>query len=231
MCERCGQAEICPHARRLALPVLRLQDGLLWMVTLESHINPSDPTFQTNRQRMEQLVVELRDRLARTREGGGAKYLQRHRDQGKLPVRDRIARLLDRGSPFLELSPLAATGMCDDEAPAAGIVTGIGRVSGHEAMIVANDATREGRHLLPAHGQEARARAADRRARIGCRASTWSTPAARFCRCRPRSFPIATISAASSSTRRVCRPSACRRSPPSWVRARPAAHTCRRCPT
>ena len=119
------------------------------MVTLESHINPSDPTFQTNRQRMEQLVVELRDRLARTREGGGAKYLQRHRDQGKLPVRDRIARLLDRGSPFLELSPLAATGMYDDEAPAAGIVTGIGRVSGHEAMIVANDASVKGGTYFP----------------------------------------------------------------------------------
>jgi 3-methylcrotonyl-CoA carboxylase beta subunit/propionyl-CoA carboxylase len=98
---------------------------------------------------MEQLVVELRDRLARTREGGGAKYLQRHRDQGKLPVRDRIARLLDRGSPFLELSPLAATGMYDDEAPAAGIVTGIGRVSGHEAMIVANDASVKGGTYFP----------------------------------------------------------------------------------
>jgi 3-methylcrotonyl-CoA carboxylase beta subunit/propionyl-CoA carboxylase len=119
------------------------------MVTLESHINPSDPTFQTNRQRMEQLVAELRDRLARAREGGGAKYLQRHRDQGKLPVRDRIARLLDRGSPFLELSPLAATGMYDDEAPAAGIVTGIGRVSGRESMIIANDATVKGGTYFP----------------------------------------------------------------------------------
>src|SRR2546422_1788372 len=114
------------------------------MVTLESHISPADSTFQTNRQRMAQLVAELRERLARAREGGGAKYVQRHREQGKLPVRDRIDRLLDRGSPFLELSPLAATGMYDDEAPAAGIVTGIGRVSGREVMIVANDATVKG---------------------------------------------------------------------------------------
>src|SRR5215813_5494648 len=119
------------------------------MVTLESHINPSDPIFQTNRQRMEQLVAELRERLARAREGGGAKYLQRHRDQGKLPVRERIERLLDRGSPFLELTALAATEMYDDEAPAAGIVTGIGRVSGREVMIVANDATVKGGTYFP----------------------------------------------------------------------------------
>jgi acetyl-CoA carboxylase carboxyltransferase component len=119
------------------------------MVTLESHINPPDPTFQTNRQRMEQLVGELRTRLAQAREGGGAKYLQRQREQGKLPVRERIERLIDRGSPFLELSPLAATGMYDDEAPAAGIVTGIGRVSGREVMIVANDATVKGGTYFP----------------------------------------------------------------------------------
>jgi 3-methylcrotonyl-CoA carboxylase beta subunit/propionyl-CoA carboxylase len=98
---------------------------------------------------MEELVAELRDRLARAREGGGQKYFQRHREQGKMPVRDRIDRLLDRGSPFLELSALAATGMYDDEAPAAGIVTGIGRVSGREVMIVANDATVKGGTYFP----------------------------------------------------------------------------------
>jgi 3-methylcrotonyl-CoA carboxylase beta subunit/propionyl-CoA carboxylase len=119
------------------------------MLPLESHINPTDPTFRTNRQRMEELVAELRDRLARAREGGGQKYFQRHREQGKMPVRDRIDRLLDRGSPFLELSALAATGMYDDEAPAAGIVTGIGRVSGREVMIVANDATVKGGTYFP----------------------------------------------------------------------------------
>src|SRR5204863_6154659 len=119
------------------------------MVALESHVNPSDPRFQANRQQMEQVVADLRDRLARAREGGGAKYLQRHRAQGKLTVRERIDRLLDSGSPFLELSPLAATGMYDDEAPAAGIVTGIGRVSGREVLIVANDATVKGGTYLP----------------------------------------------------------------------------------
>src|SRR6266850_1969480 len=119
------------------------------MVTLESHINPADPTFQINRQRMDQLVAELRDRLARAREGGGAKYVQRQREQGKLPARERIDRLLDAGSPFLELSPLAATEMYDDEAPAAGVVTGIGRVSGREVVIVANDATVKGGTYFP----------------------------------------------------------------------------------
>src|SRR3954453_1573060 len=108
------------------------------MFPLESHINPSDATFKANRQLMEQLLADLRGRLTRAREGGGAKYLQRHRDQGKLTVRERIERLLDPGSPFLELSPLAAGEMYDGDAPAAGIVTGIGRVSGREVMIVAN---------------------------------------------------------------------------------------------
>ena len=82
-------------------------------------------------------------------QGGGPKYLQRHREQGKLPVRERIDRLLDPGSPFLELSPLAAFGMYDDEAPGAGIVTGIGRVSGREVLIVANDATVKGGTYYP----------------------------------------------------------------------------------
>ena len=119
------------------------------MITLDSHLDPTDATFNSNRRRMEQLVAELRERLSRAREGGGAKYLDRHRAQGKLPVRDRIARLLDQGSPFLELSPLAAFGMYDDEAPAAGLVTGVGRVAGREVMIVANDATVKGGTYLP----------------------------------------------------------------------------------
>jgi len=119
------------------------------MDTLHTHIDPADPTFQANRDRMQQLVAELRDRLSRAREGGGAKYVERHREQGKLPVRERIERLLDPGSPFLELSALAATDMYDGEAPAAGIVTGIGRVSGREVMIVANDATVKGGTYFP----------------------------------------------------------------------------------
>src|SRR4249919_1581924 len=119
------------------------------MHTLETHVDTSDPIFQANRGRMQQLVAELRDRLNRAREGGGPKYLERHRAQGKLPVRERIERLLDPGSPFLELSALAASDMYDNDAPAAGIVTGIGRVSGREVMIVANDATVKGGTYFP----------------------------------------------------------------------------------
>jgi 3-methylcrotonyl-CoA carboxylase beta subunit/propionyl-CoA carboxylase len=119
------------------------------MVTLESHINPSDALFKANRDRMLQLVAELREKTARVRDGGGPKYVERHRAQGKLPVRERIERLLDPGSPFLELSALAAIEMYDNEAPAAGIVTGIGRVSGREVLIVANDATVKGGTYYP----------------------------------------------------------------------------------
>src|SRR6478752_7102775 len=119
------------------------------MEPLDTQIRADSPEFRDNRDRMTTLVAELRTRLAQARLGGGERYLQRHREQGKLPVRERIDRLLDPGSPFLELSPLAAWGLYDDEAPAAGIVTGIGRVSGREVLIVANDATVKGGTYYP----------------------------------------------------------------------------------
>src|SRR6201997_2722991 len=119
------------------------------MQPLASRIKPDSPEFKANHTKMSALVAELRERIARAREGGGAKYLQRHRDQGKLPVRDRIDRLLDQGSPFLELSPLAGHDMYDNEAPAAGIVTGIGRVASREVLIVGNDATVKGGTYYP----------------------------------------------------------------------------------
>jgi len=119
------------------------------MLTLDTHLDPDGATFKSNRDRMTQLVSEFRESLARAREGGGPKYMQRHREQGKLPVRERIERLLDPGSPFLELSPLAASGMYDDEAPGAGLVTGIGRVAGREIVVVANDATVKGGTYFP----------------------------------------------------------------------------------
>ena len=119
------------------------------MVTLDSHINPADPLFTANRERMQQLVAQLRERTARARAGGGPQQVERHRAQGKLPARERIERLLDSGSPFLELSALAAIDMYDNEAPAAGLITGIGRVSGREVLIVANDATVKGGTYYP----------------------------------------------------------------------------------
>jgi len=119
------------------------------MVALESHISPTDTTYIANRDHMARLVDELRARAAAARQGGGARYLQRHRDQGKLPVRDRVERLLDPSTPFLELSPLAAFDLYDGDAPGAGLVTGIGRVAGREVMIVANDATVKGGTYFP----------------------------------------------------------------------------------
>src|SRR5688572_19259925 len=119
------------------------------MDLLETRIRTDSPDFQRNRERMVQLVAELKARTETARQGGGERYLQRHRSQGKLPVRERIDRLLDPGSPFLELSTLAASDMYDGEAPAAGLVTGIGRVAGREVAIVANDASVKGGTYYP----------------------------------------------------------------------------------
>ena len=95
------------------------------------------------------LVAELRDRLARVQAGGGTEAVERHRGRGKLLARERIDRLVDPGTPFLELSPLAAWDLYDGEAPSAGIVTGIGVVDGREVAIVANDATVKGGTYFP----------------------------------------------------------------------------------
>jgi 3-methylcrotonyl-CoA carboxylase beta subunit/propionyl-CoA carboxylase len=121
----------------------------LVMDRFESQVRTSSDDYKTNYERLSGLVSEYRARLAQAREGGGPKYMQRHRDQGKLPARERLAKLLDPGAPFLELSALAAWGMYEDEAPAAGVVTGIGRVSGREVMVVANDATVKGGTYYP----------------------------------------------------------------------------------
>ena len=119
------------------------------MEILVSSVDSSSPDFQQNSQHHRNLASKLKDRLARVREGGGEKYRRRQEEQGKLFVRERIERLLDPGSPFLELSALAADGLYEKEGPGAGIVTGIGRVSGREVMIVANDATVKGGSYFP----------------------------------------------------------------------------------
>jgi len=119
------------------------------MDTLETHVDPNSALFRENQDRMTTQVSELRERMAVARQGGGPKYVERHRTQGKLPVRERLDKLLDDGSSFLELSPLAGWDVYDNEAPAAGLVTGIGRVSGKEVLIVANDATVKGGTYYP----------------------------------------------------------------------------------
>ncbi len=122
------------------------------MAVLTSRIDPASEEARANRDAMQALVEELRARTAVLTDrgaGGDERSIARHRERGKLPVRERIDQLLDPGAPFLELSPLAANGMYDDEAPGAGIVTGIGTVSGTECAIVANDATVKGGTYYP----------------------------------------------------------------------------------
>jgi 3-methylcrotonyl-CoA carboxylase beta subunit len=119
------------------------------MEIIQTNLDPDSEDFKTNSTHHKGLANELKERLARVREGGGEKYRKRQEEQGKLFVRERIERLLDPGSPFLELSALAATDLYDNEGPGAGIVTGIGRVSEREVMIVANDATVKGGSYFP----------------------------------------------------------------------------------
>lgn len=102
-----------------------------------------------NYDHMQALIDDLKEKLATVHQGGGEKYRKRHTDRGKLLPRERIDTLLDAGSPFLELSALAAHEVYDDHVPAAGIITGIGRVAGQECMIVCNDATVKGGTYYP----------------------------------------------------------------------------------
>jgi len=119
------------------------------MEIIQTNLNPDSADFKTNRAHHQGLASELKQRLSKVREGGGEKYRRRQEEQGKLFVRERIERLLDPGSPFLDLSALAAYELYEDETPSAGIVTGIGRVSGREVLIVANDATVKGGSYFP----------------------------------------------------------------------------------
>ena len=119
------------------------------MPALISQIDPRSAEFRDNRDAQLATVEDLATRLAEIALGGGQKARQKHLERDKLLPRDRISALLDPGSPFLELSPLAAHGMYDGQAPGAGIVTGIGRVHGQEVMVVANDATVKGGTYFP----------------------------------------------------------------------------------
>ncbi|MFC7840217.1 carboxyl transferase domain-containing protein [Streptomyces sp. NPDC001046] len=116
---------------------------------LTSAADPASEAFRANEEAHRTLVEELRAKLARAAQGGGEKARARHTARGKLLPRDRVDTLLDPGSPFLELAPLAADGLYEDQAPAAGVIAGIGRVSGRETVIVANDATVKGGTYYP----------------------------------------------------------------------------------
>ncbi|TMQ65243.1 MAG: methylcrotonoyl-CoA carboxylase [Candidatus Eisenbacteria bacterium] len=119
------------------------------MSVLKSHLKPQSPEFQANRKHHQALAGDLKQRLEAVRRGGSEQAVELHRSRGKLLPRERIERLLDPDTPFLELSALAAGGLYDNEVPSAGIVTGVGVISGRECVIVANDATVKGGTYYP----------------------------------------------------------------------------------
>jgi acetyl-CoA carboxylase carboxyltransferase component len=119
------------------------------MPRIDTHLDLAGDEFRANRERMRELVGDLDRRLERARAGGGPAQVERHRGRGKLLARERIELLVDPGAAFLELSALAAEGLYDDQAPSAGIVTGIGPIAGTPCVIVANDATVKGGTYYP----------------------------------------------------------------------------------
>ncbi len=119
------------------------------MPAIHSKLNPRSAEFKANSEAMSALVADLRDKFQEIGQGGGEAARAKHTARGKLLPRERVRKLLDVGSPFLELSQLAAWNMYDDKVPSAGILTGVGRVSGRECVIVANDATVKGGTYYP----------------------------------------------------------------------------------
>ncbi len=119
------------------------------MTAIKSNVDTASPEFQSNRTAMRALIAELQERRTQAAEGGPLRSRERHLSRGKLLPRDRVMTLVDPGSPFLELSPLAANGMYDDAIHAAGIITGIGRIAGRECVIFCNDSTIKGGTYYP----------------------------------------------------------------------------------
>ena len=119
------------------------------METLTSKVDTTSLEFLENDEAQRRLAAELRDRLAETALGGPPRSRERHVARGKLLPRERIDFLLDDGSPFLEIAPLAANGMYDDESPGAGVIAGIGLVHGRHVLVISNDATVKGGTYYP----------------------------------------------------------------------------------
>jgi len=119
------------------------------MTVLETRLKNRSAEFLANQESMLALVVDLRQRLEQIAQGGGAAARAKHTARGKLLPRERVQTLLDPGTPFLELAPLAALDVYDNDAPCAGLITGIGRVAGIECMVVCNDATVKGGTYYP----------------------------------------------------------------------------------
>lgn len=196
------------------------------MFRMESKVDTQSSEYRQNLEHMNRVVAEYRERLAKVREGGPPKSRELHASRGKLLVRQRLEMLFDRDTPFLELSPLAANGLYDDEAPAAGMVTGIGVIHGREVLIVANDATVKGGTYFPMTiKKHIRAQEVALENRLPCvylvDSGGISSPIS-----RGRS-PTRSISGGSSTIRPASRPWGFPKSRSSWGPARPAAPTSR----
>jgi 3-methylcrotonyl-CoA carboxylase beta subunit len=119
------------------------------MEKISTTAQPSNPTFAANEESMRSLVEQLRERLATTALGGSEKSRDRHVSRGKLLPRDRVDELLDEGSPFIEIAPLAANGIYDNQAPGAGVIAGIGLIHSRPVLVISNDATVKGGTYFP----------------------------------------------------------------------------------
>ena len=142
-----GQRDNPLFPERLQIPIK--QDGWYPMPIIDSRINPRSQDYIDNASAMQAQLDDLNQKLAQTALGGSESARAKHTARGKLLPRDRVENLIDPGTPFLELSPMAAHGMYDGDAPGAGVITGIGRVSGTECVIVCNDATVKGGTYYP----------------------------------------------------------------------------------
>ena len=200
------------------------------MPAIHSQISPASDAFKANAEKMRGLVADFRDKAATVERGGSEEARERHRSRGKLLPRERLAQLLDFGSPFLEIGQFAAWDLYGGDIASAGMIAGIGRVEGSEAMIVVNDATVKGGTYYPLTVKKhLRAQEIALQNNLPCIYLVDSGGA--NLPNQDEVFPTASISAASSTTRPTCRPPAFRRSPASWARARRAAPMCRRCRT
>jgi len=182
---------------------------------LTTRIDPTSSRFEKNMRAMADLVARVRNEEEKIRQGGGPKAIENQHSKSRLTARERVALLLDPGTELFEAAIYAAHGMYEEwgGAPAAGVVTGLGRVHGRLFMLIVNDATVKAGAFFPLTAKKV------------IRAQNIS------CRCKKMSSRTQTILAACSATMVSCRPWASRRSPPSWACAWPAAPTCPSCVT
>ena len=180
------------------------------MYVLKTSLVTTSEEFKRHHTHYESRVADLKKYLAHAQAGGPADAVALHKKRGKLTARERVAALLDPKSPWLEFSPLAAFGMYEDQVPAAGLITGMGYVSGRPCVIAANDATVKGGTYFPMTIKK-HLRAQEIALENRLPALYLVDSGGVFCRCRPRRLPTGTISAASSTIRRACPPLAFRK--------------------